>query len=650
MLSAVPAVDRPDAVADRDELRSTLSGTMAALDAVPDPVIVLDGQGLVVGVNQAARQVAPKQAIGELFDIGYPLELVDCPGIRISGAYVLDMARFGKAPNGIPVCGGQSRRNHAEWLLRARPLAALPEGCAATLAERGAPETDAQRRLAVAQSAGRTAVFDLDLDSGKAVWSPELIEMLGLSQRRLEAFSDRWATSSHAADMRRLERSFDAAGPSDPEGGEYVPARLGEARARAILLRAVHPGDRARAGSVLCSVLCATAGQGSVEFRAAGGEGGEERWVSVFARASFDAYGRPVRLIAVARDVSERKLAEEALRESGEQYRVIGDLFQYGVWIAGPDGAVRYVSQSLLDLLGMTLEQFQSSGWLSRVAPEEAETLGERWRHSLRTGTVWSSEIRLLGRDGRYHKVLSTGKPIRDRRGRITCWAGMNFDITAYELLAERTRELQAKDMLLKEIHHRVKNNLQVVSSLLSMQARLVADEQARQAFRESESRIRSMALIHEFLYQTADFDRIDVLVYLGRIADHLRSSFALPRVRCTVEGTPSRLDLNHAIPCGLIVNELVSNCYKHAFGEAGGNIRVVVERNGSLVRLSVEDDGKGLPADLAAIRGRSMGLQVVETLARRQLHGTLDITSRCGTRVSVAFAVPDVPEGACTT
>jgi two-component sensor histidine kinase/ligand-binding sensor domain-containing protein len=214
------------------------------------------------------------------------------------------------------------------------------------------------------------------------------------------------------------------------------------------------------------------------------------------------------------------------------------------------------------------------------------------------------------------------------------------------EQVAERTvrinSQLREKEILLKEIHHRVKNNLQIVSSLLKLQAGAVEDPAARAAFHESEDRVRSMSMIHDRLYQADDMARIDLADYLRSLSAHLFRSYGVSqsRVRLRLDLDRVELGLDSAIPCGLLINELVSNALKHAFpddkqGEVTVGLRAV---DGHLV-LRVADDGVGLPDDRDR-RDGSLGLQLVHTLAE-QLGGTLQQSGDPGTTFEVRFTEP---------
>ncbi|MEP7362244.1 MAG: histidine kinase dimerization/phosphoacceptor domain -containing protein [Acidobacteriota bacterium] len=218
-------------------------------------------------------------------------------------------------------------------------------------------------------------------------------------------------------------------------------------------------------------------------------------------------------------------------------------------------------------------------------------------------------------------------------------------DITARRE-AERKIEqsLREKESLLQEIHHRVKNNLQVVSSLLGLQSRQMADEEIRRAFRESQNRVHSMALIHERLYQSKDLSEIDCQEYADQLVGHLFRSYgvSLSRVKLEMDFGGERMPMVLAVPMGLILNELLSNSLKHAFPNGReGKVSVTLSRTGSgTLALLVMDNGVGLPASANLWNARSLGLRLVRILSE-QIGAELLISSGIGTRTEVKFPAP---------
>ncbi|MBD2103040.1 histidine kinase dimerization/phosphoacceptor domain -containing protein [Leptolyngbya sp. FACHB-261] len=222
--------------------------------------------------------------------------------------------------------------------------------------------------------------------------------------------------------------------------------------------------------------------------------------------------------------------------------------------------------------------------------------------------------------------------------------------------LAERKRAeeqikaaLTERELLLKEIHHRVKNNLQIISTLLGLQSGYVKDEQALTMFKDSQNRIRSMALIHEKLYRSKDLSRIDFAEYILDLSSNLLRSYTASsqEVSLKVEAKDIWLNIDTAIPCGLIINELVSNSLKHAFPEVSdkSEILITIVESGNRFAMTIRDNGIGFPQNLDFRNTESLGLELVCTLTE-QLEGNIELDSGQGTAFTVTFAELESGEG----
>lgn len=203
---------------------------------------------------------------------------------------------------------------------------------------------------------------------------------------------------------------------------------------------------------------------------------------------------------------------------------------------------------------------------------------------------------------------------------------------------------LREKETLLKEVHHRVKNNLQVIASLLRLQSRYLQDEQSRAMFEESQNRVHSISLVHEMLYRTADLSRVDFGEYLRTLTTHLCDGWKATgrAIELSVDAAGVHLTVDTAIPCGLIVNELVTNALKHAFPDTtAGSIRITAAHEPpGWLKVVVQDNGIGLPENLNLRRSGSLGLELVNSLVR-QLHATLEVRRDAGTAFNIQFQVP---------
>ena len=199
---------------------------------------------------------------------------------------------------------------------------------------------------------------------------------------------------------------------------------------------------------------------------------------------------------------------------------------------------------------------------------------------------------------------------------------------------------LEEKNVLLREIHHRVKNNMQIISSLLSLQSSTIKNPEMRDIFMESQNRVKSMSMIHEQLYQTDDIAKIDFKIYVNGLIKSLFQiySFGLKRIEWNVNVEDVKLDIETAIPCGLIINELVSNSLKHAFNEAhDGKITVNMRKDKNLITMEVSDNGIGLPANFEVEKASTLGLKLVTTLVD-QLEGNMVIDRSKGTSYKITF------------
>lgn len=213
-------------------------------------------------------------------------------------------------------------------------------------------------------------------------------------------------------------------------------------------------------------------------------------------------------------------------------------------------------------------------------------------------------------------------------------------DITEKQIASEEIKEsLKEKDILLKEIHHRVKNNMQVISSILNLQSSYVEDENTLRILQESRNRIRSMAMIHESLYRRDDFSSIDFSGYIENLVYNLISSYSIgQKIKINKNLERVSIDLDQAIPCGLLVNEVITNALKYAWEEEGaGSIDIKLKKEGKMILLEIADNGKGLPEEFDSIKSDTLGLQLIITLVE-QLEGELNVDISKGTKYLIKF------------
>ena len=213
--------------------------------------------------------------------------------------------------------------------------------------------------------------------------------------------------------------------------------------------------------------------------------------------------------------------------------------------------------------------------------------------------------------------------------------------------IAERQRaeenlkdSLKEKDVLLKELYHRTKNNMNVISGLISLQMNAIKDPKIRQMFKEAQDRIHSMALVHEMLYKTKELSKLDLKDYLEQLATFVTGGYKAGNISLNLELDSVPVSLYVATPCGLIVNELLSNSLKHAFPDRSGQINLSLRANGNEIELACFDNGTGFPEGFQIGRSSSLGLKLVENLVRKQLLGSLEILEGKGAGLAIRFDI----------
>jgi PAS domain S-box-containing protein len=358
----------------------------------------------------------------------------------------------------------------------------------------------------------------------------------------------------------------------------------------------------------------------------------------------YDSQGRIVGHFGVQRDISDRKKAAADLRNSEERFRQLAENIQDSFWLISTQLTdILYLSPAYQQIWGRTREELYANGCnlMEWVHPEDRQMLLEVFPRLL-DGESTNTEYRIVWPDGTIRWVCDRAFPIYDESGKIYRIAGICEDISDRKFSEARIKAaLHEKELLLKEIHHRVKNNMQVISSLLQLQTQYIEDESMLSLFEESQTRIHSMALIHEQLYQSQHLDRIDLPPYVENLIANLYQSFGCcnTAIKFKLNVEPIYLNIETAIPCGLIINELVSNSLKYAFpnsmtGEININFH---ESNSQQFHLNIKDNGVGFPANFDVENTETLGIRLVRMLIN-QLDGTLAIDSQCGTCYNLVF------------
>lgn len=339
---------------------------------------------------------------------------------------------------------------------------------------------------------------------------------------------------------------------------------------------------------------------------------------------------------ALETEIAERKRAEEALRHTEAQFRLLVDHSPDVIMRLDREGRILFINNTLPeytvdDVLGTKVYNYISAedGRRYKQLLDKVFNSGEPDTLELRAAgpTVWLTRLAPIWQQDKVESALVIAT-----------------DITALKEGEQQLKQsLKEKEVLLQEVHHRVKNNLQIISSLLNLQSNTIMDQTAVKALLESRQRIKSMALIHEILYQSKDLTRVHFAQYIRTLTTQLISMSHINPGRVTqkLDCDGLLLDIDTAIPCGMIINELISNALKHAFpaGEQG-EFGIALHSDDHQVHLTISDNGIGLPKDLDFRNTASLGLQLVNRLTS-QLKGTIKYESKGGSTWKITFPKP---------
>jgi PAS domain S-box-containing protein len=331
------------------------------------------------------------------------------------------------------------------------------------------------------------------------------------------------------------------------------------------------------------------------------------------------------------------------LTESQEKFRSVAVSAVDGIITTDTDGKIVFFNNSLKNIFGYSIDEIKGKQ-VTMLMPErfkmkfieKLERFKTTGSHELDRKTFESIGLRKDGIEFPFEISISTWVS----KGDIFTTSIIR-DVTKRKNTEKQLKKsLYEKEILLKEIHHRVKNNLMIISSLLNLQSRYIKDEESKNIFKESQNRAKSMALIHERLYRSKDLKRIDFGDYINTLADDLYHTYVIDTnlVELNVNVDDLMLDINTTIPLGLIVNELVTNSLKHAFPKGrSGKIDINFHLQGDTYLLEVKDNGIGFPQDIDYKNTDSLGLRLVTSLTE-QIDGIIEFNNTSGTSFKIIF------------
>ncbi|MDY9927489.1 MEDS domain-containing protein [Methanosarcina sp.] len=467
-----------------------------------------------------------------------------------------------------------------------------------------------ERRLSEAQKMAHIGNWEWNIVTNKPYWSEEMYRIFGL-------------------DLQEFGLPYDE------------------------VLSYIHPDDRDYADNAVRRAL--NGEPYDIDYRIIRADG-EERVVHLQGEVIFDEKKTPISIRGTLQDITERKKAEKALELSRERYRSFIQNFKGIAFQADRDFNLEYMKGNVEEITGYSEEEFISEKlWRKLIEPEDLPLFLKKERETKSSPSACDGQLdyRIKCRDGEIKWVHEIYQKIPGKNGKPMIYQGAIYDITE----RKETEEVLAKaeDARKKEIHHRIKNNLQVISSLLDLQVEKFSEKEAIQAkeileaFRESQNRVISMSLIHEELYKGKETDTLDFSAYLQKLVKNLFQTYSLGRENvclCMDLEENAFFNMDTAVPLGIIVNELVSNSLKHAFTEGEGEIQIKLcrEHKGDEVdrpcfTMTVSDNGKGISENIELESLETLGLQLVSILVD-QLDGNIELKREQGTEFKISFDI----------
>ncbi len=341
-------------------------------------------------------------------------------------------------------------------------------------------------------------------------------------------------------------------------------------------------------------------------------------------------------------DITKRKKAEEDLHDSEKKYKSLFEVNPEYTILIGENGIILDVNNATINLTSLSKKEIIGKNFseLEIIFPEDLKTQLDNIKRLLEGKSVEPFESRFIDKNGVIKWVIVHLTTIRKNK-KINYILGIASDITEQKVAEIKLNSsLNEKNNLLQEIHHRVKNNMQIISSLLNLQKQYVNDDEAVNVLQESQNRVKSMAMVHEKIYLSKDLAHINFGDYIQSLVSNLFYSYTVDksRIRSVFKIDDVNLNIETAVPCGLIISELVSNGLKHAFpNEMKGRILISLNATGNKYELIICDNGIGLPKGLNINNLESLGLLLVKNLTD-QIEGQININNTYGTEFKIVF------------
>ena len=367
---------------------------------------------------------------------------------------------------------------------------------------------------------------------------------------------------------------------------------------------------------------------------------GSIRYIHDEGQIIRDDSGKAKTMFGTTQDITHRKMVERSLKDSESKFRNLVETTPDMIWEIDKEGIFTYISPQSLDMLGYTPEEIVGKYMFSFIDPSEVERIKKIFSaHKNNFTKINTFEVPAHRQDGTRITLEIRSVRASNNQDNFDGFQGIARDITERNIATNQLKtSIKEKDILLQEIHHRVKNNMQIISSLLNLQITYLDDNQAVNLLKESQNRVRSMAIIHEKLYQSNDFTKINLAEYINSLVNGLFYSYSIKNhINSIINVDDVELNIETAVPIGLILNELVSNSLKHGFPNGSGEVYIKLKTVDDKYEMRVGDNGIGFPKDVDFKNTDSLGLQLVNSLVN-QIDGEIELNTIHGAEFVIIF------------
>lgn len=395
------------------------------------------------------------------------------------------------------------------------------------------------------------------------------------------------------------------------------------------ILELAHPDDLAELKELLESAIDHNDDLFYI-YRIFHGKTNKQRWISKRGKVINDEDGKPLKLIGTVQDITEQRTAEDKIKRLSDRILLATEIANLGVWEYDRVTEEIFWEDQMYNIFTNTSEPFRAAEFVNYLNDQNGKILEECLAHIKKGVNFLENEFQ-VNISGEIKYLRSFTRILRNDSGSMRGMIGVVYDITADKKLQEDLKfSLDEKNILIKEVHHRVKNNMQLISSIMALRAYDLEDEKSKDIFEDINTRIKAMALIHDKLYKFYNVSEIDIKEYLFHISQELKVLLGIKFIDMNVESDNFIMNVDQALLVGLIVSELVSNAVKHSYQQKKeGDIDILFKRSGEINSLAVLNDGEPIPSDcLNANTG--LGMSLIKTFAK-QLRGNFSLDSRNG-------------------